>query len=138
MQGCWSGRGSSSRRSTLDSASSRVTWAAILGWNNTQGPLFCEEEEEGAADKLQGGVPRPLTPSRSPEGTGDPAAGMISPWESRVSQGTGASGLEGPVQLLLSHSLRTGSPGLQEGHSVGDVVPATLPTAGAAVLSCWC
>lgn len=30
MQGCWSGRGSSSRRSTLDSASSSVTWAAIL------------------------------------------------------------------------------------------------------------
>ncbi len=29
MHGCWSGRGSSSSRSTLDSASSRVTWVVM-------------------------------------------------------------------------------------------------------------
>lgn len=29
MHGCWSGRGSSSSRSTLDRASSRVTWVVM-------------------------------------------------------------------------------------------------------------
>lgn len=29
MHGCWSGRGSSSKRSTLDRASSRVTWVVM-------------------------------------------------------------------------------------------------------------
>lgn len=41
MHGCWSGKGSSSSRSTLDRASSRVTWVVMAA-----AAVFCTEGKE--------------------------------------------------------------------------------------------
>lgn len=68
MQGCWSGRGSSSRRSTLDSASSRVTWAAILAWVRGGGSGVPSGRREFPAGSSHSGGPgmRQETPGLRP------------------------------------------------------------------------
>lgn len=63
MHGCWSGRGSSSSRSTLDRASSRVTWVVMSAVS-----VFCTEgKEEKDNGEFQGpdhfSQPHPVQPS---------------------------------------------------------------------------
>lgn len=44
MHGCWSGRGSSSSRSTLDRASSRVTWVVMVTRRHSHNTPVWEEQ----------------------------------------------------------------------------------------------
>lgn len=50
MHGCWSGRGSSSSRSTLDRASSKVTWVVMAAVS----VFHTDEEEENDKGEFQG------------------------------------------------------------------------------------
>lgn len=46
MHGCWSGRGSSSSRSTLDRASSRVTWVVMVTRCHSQKSPFWQKQRK--------------------------------------------------------------------------------------------
>lgn len=70
MHGCWSGNGSSSSRSTLDRASSRVTWVVMVAacgvslWAGCGADGECSSDSRGSFHGgIQDGEPAHRTPS---------------------------------------------------------------------------